>query len=129
MTSYKISRDINGNKTVNVKPANGRGFSIQTNGNLPQTDRYGVGDWTRGEVLDCVQKHGSAREKLMMGIGQKTPANTTRKLEAYRKLHEIVSDCVERGVISMETAPDDHYAIMRSLDACCKVDPEDGGGM
>jgi len=126
MTYYKMGRDINGNKVLRVRPEGGRGFSIQTNGNIPKTDHYGVGNWTHGEVLDCVQKHGSAREKLVMGLSLKPSPNP---LTAYRSLHEIVSDCVERGVISMETAPDDHYAIMRSLDACCKVDPEDGGGM
>jgi len=68
MTLYKMGRDINGNKVVKVKPEGGRGFSIQTNGNLPQTDHYGVGDWTHGEVLAWVQKYGTKRERLAMGL-------------------------------------------------------------
>lgn len=122
MTLYKMGRDINGNKVVKVKPEGGRGFSIQTNGNLPQTDRCGVGDWTRGEVLAWVLKHGSARERLVMGLSVKPSRNP---LEAYRALHEAVSDCVERGVISANSAPDDYAAIVRHLEACLAADPEE----
>jgi hypothetical protein len=49
MTQYNIGRDRNGNKVCRVKPRNGRAFSIQTNGNLPHTDRHGVGEWTEAE--------------------------------------------------------------------------------
>ena len=36
MFKFKLSRDINGNKIIQVKPKNTRGFSVQTNGNLPR---------------------------------------------------------------------------------------------
>ena len=51
------------------------------------------------------------------------------KLKAYRNLHEIVSDCVERGVISYQSAPDDMSAILVALSACCNADPDEGGGL
>ncbi len=121
MNSYKIGLDRNGNKVVKVVPAKGRGFSIQTNGNLPLTHKYGVGDWTNGEVLDAVQKYGTAREKQVVGVGKPLPGAA---LNAYRKLHEVISDCVERGVISEETCPDDYRAIAHYLTACCNADPE-----
>jgi hypothetical protein len=40
-TTYKITRDKNGDK---------RATSIQTNGNLPRTHQDGIGDWTALEV-------------------------------------------------------------------------------
>lgn len=36
MAQLQLRRDINGNKTIFIKPDNERGFSIQTNGNLPR---------------------------------------------------------------------------------------------
>lgn len=68
MTTFKIGRDRNGNKVVQVKPANGRGFSIQTNGNLVHTDRHGVGPWTQGEVSEWVRAYGTARQRELMGV-------------------------------------------------------------
>lgn len=37
MTSLTYGRDKNGNATIKVKPEHERGFSIQSNGNLPVT--------------------------------------------------------------------------------------------
>jgi len=37
MLKFTFGRDISGNKVVKVKSKGERGFSIQTNGNLPQT--------------------------------------------------------------------------------------------
>ena len=37
MTNLKLSRDKNGNKTLNFYNSEMGGFSIQTNGNLPKT--------------------------------------------------------------------------------------------
>lgn len=34
-----FGRDVNGNSVVRLKNQQGRGFSIQTNGNLPKTHR------------------------------------------------------------------------------------------
>ena len=39
MIKLKLGRDTNGNKIVKVTSPGHRGFSIQTNGNLPQTHR------------------------------------------------------------------------------------------
>ena len=45
---YLIDRDSNGNKVVRIKFRKGsgnRGFSIQTNGNLPSWHTQDVGEW------------------------------------------------------------------------------------
>ncbi len=62
-THYKTSKDKNGNKVVRITPDTGRGFSIQTLGNLPQTHRDGVGSWTAGEVESHVLAYGTAHQK------------------------------------------------------------------
>lgn len=123
MTSYKIGSDINGNKVLRVKPSKGRGFSIQTLGNLPLTHKRSVGTWTDGEAKRYVAAYGTVAQRRALFIETEEEA----KLKAYRKLHEIISDCVERGVISIHTAPDDHHAISMALDACCNADPDEGG--
>lgn len=66
--NYKIKYDRNGNKICLVTIAGMRGFSIQTNGNLPKTDRNGVGPWTQGEVSDYVKQFGTARQKSLLGF-------------------------------------------------------------
>ena len=69
MNNYKISRDRNGNKIVKISPVNGeRGFSIQTQGNLYQTNRDGIGEWTPSEVAGYIRKHGTPRQRVIMGI-------------------------------------------------------------
>ena len=68
MNNYKTKMDANGNQILAVKPANGRGFSIQTGGNLPTTNRDGVGAWTDGEVLEYVRKFGTAGQRAALGI-------------------------------------------------------------
>lgn len=68
-TTYKTSRDTNGNKTVIISPNNGhRGFSIQTNGNLPRTHRDGVTDDTPAEVLAYVTDHGTDHRRVALGL-------------------------------------------------------------
>ena len=37
MVHFKFAMDANGNKVVKVSATGYRGFSVQTNGNLPQT--------------------------------------------------------------------------------------------
>jgi len=69
----KIGYNINGNKRLYIKgsdlPAgSGRGFSIQTLYNLPETDRNGVCSETLGEVKAYVDKHGTARQRRAFGI-------------------------------------------------------------
>ena len=68
MTTYKIGRDVNGNKVVRVSIPGERGFSIQTNGNLPSTERDGADNrWTPGEVADYVKNYGTPRQKELLG--------------------------------------------------------------
>ena len=68
MITFKTSRDINGNKVCKASPRNGRGFSIQTNGNLPQTDRNGICEATAGEVREYVEKYGTERQRAIIAL-------------------------------------------------------------
>lgn len=67
--TYKMGRDVNGNKTVRVNPENGfRGFSIQTNGNLVNTDRNGVTDATGAEVAEYVTAYGTDHQRQALRL-------------------------------------------------------------
>lgn len=68
MTTYRIRLDRNGNKVCRVAMEGERGFSIQTNGNLVETDRNGVGPWTANEVSAWVRAYGTARQRELMGV-------------------------------------------------------------
>lgn len=68
MITYKISRDINGNKTIRIQAPGRRGFSIQTNGNLPNTHRNGVTAMTDGEVRNWIDQHGTEHQKAIMAL-------------------------------------------------------------
>ena len=63
---FKVSQDKNGNKILQVKPGNGRGFSIQTNGNLPDTHRNGVNEHTSEEVKQWVEAYGTKSQKALV---------------------------------------------------------------
>jgi hypothetical protein len=63
---YKTAKDKNGNKVVRITPDTGRGFSIQTLGNLPTTHRDGVVALTAEEVKAHVVKYGTARQKRII---------------------------------------------------------------
>jgi len=65
-THYKTAKDKNGNKVVRITPHTGRGFSIQTLGNLPTTHRDGVGAWTAEEIKAHVVKYGTAGMKSII---------------------------------------------------------------
>ena len=65
---FKVSQDKNGNKTLQVKPKSGRGFSIQTNGNLPDTHKNGVTEQTFGEVKAYVEAYGTKNQKSLVAI-------------------------------------------------------------
>lgn len=67
MTTYKIGRDRNGNKVVRVKFTGMRGFSIQTNGNLPRTHRDDIGPWTHCEAANYLLEHGTCRQLQIVG--------------------------------------------------------------
>jgi hypothetical protein len=49
----KIYIDSNGNKTLKIN-----GKRIQTNGNLPETHRLGIGAWTEKEVAKYLTQIG-----------------------------------------------------------------------
>ena len=65
--NYKTGRDRNGNKTLRCSSVEG-GFTIQTNGNLPQTHRDGVTVATDAEVCAYVRRHGTDRQRRILGI-------------------------------------------------------------
>jgi hypothetical protein len=66
---YSMGTDRNGNRVLRVKPRHGRGFSIQTLGNLPATHAEGVTCDTGGEVAWWVAKFGTERQKRIMEGG------------------------------------------------------------
>ena len=63
---FTIARDGNGNKILQVKPESGRGFSIQTNGNLPATHQNGITDQTLEEVKQWVKAYGMKNQKALV---------------------------------------------------------------
>lgn len=79
LSGIYIDTDRNGNKIVRVRFANGvRGFSIQTNGNLPETHRLEMGRVKSieninivSEIMLYVKDHGteSQRKKLWTKFG------------------------------------------------------------
>ena len=62
---FTIRRDINGNSVLRVSCGR-KGFSIQTNGNLPMTHSQGVCGATTGEVRAYVESYGTARQKAIV---------------------------------------------------------------
>ena len=65
---FTITKDKNGNKTLQVKPDVGRGFSIQTNGNLPLTHQNGINPETLGEVKQWVEAWGTKNQKALVSL-------------------------------------------------------------
>ena len=65
---FLLGRDRNGNKVLRVFAPGGRGFSIQTNGNLPDTDRNGITAATADEVRAYVRRHGTRRQRAIVGV-------------------------------------------------------------
>lgn len=63
--TLSISIDRNGNKIVRVSPTNGRGFSIQTLGNLPHIHAHGISSpyYAKLEVRDYVSQFGTKKQK------------------------------------------------------------------
>ena len=53
--------DNNGNRVVTISIPNSRGFSIQTNQNLPKTHVRSTVD--EAEVMDWVLQYGTLRQK------------------------------------------------------------------
>lgn len=75
-----ISRDVNGNSIVRLTFNNARGFSIQTNGNLPETHRTRKPDFA--EIRAYVGKYGTHYQKSLI-------ASDTREL--YRTAKAVIS--------------------------------------
>tara|TARA_R110000772_G_C13086229_1_gene418038 strand:- start:45 stop:266 length:222 start_codon:yes stop_codon:yes gene_type:complete len=69
----KLSRDINGNKTLVFSPGKGqRGFSVQTNGNLKETHRLAINgrfcDYIAADELNAfIKEYGTTRQKELLG--------------------------------------------------------------
>ena len=63
--NYKMDRDINGNKIVKISLQGFRGFSIQTNGNLPKTHKDHYPD--KSEISGWVREYGTERQKELFG--------------------------------------------------------------
>lgn len=66
MTTTKAI-DRNGNSIVRVTVPGYRSFTIQTNGNLPETHRNGICPATGGEVRAYVREFGTARQRELIG--------------------------------------------------------------
>jgi hypothetical protein len=67
-THYKQGRDTNGNSILRITPHTGRGFSIQTLGNLPKTHRDGVTADTAAEVAEHISAYGTTRQRAALGL-------------------------------------------------------------
>jgi len=68
----RLSRDNNGNKILIYKPEfGGRGFSVQTNGNLPETHRMPLGYFLHSvamrELNRYIKEHGTNHQKKLLG--------------------------------------------------------------
>ena len=64
--------DINGNSVVRVSFPSGRAFSIQTNGNLPETNNaYGTINFDEKEINAYVKAYGSPAQKKKLKIYKK----------------------------------------------------------
>ena len=68
----EIRKDRNGNKILYYSNGYYRGFSVQTNGNLPETHKMNKEDFSpltaQKELNEYVEKYGTEREKGLLGI-------------------------------------------------------------
>lgn len=71
MTNLKLSRDKNGNKTLNFYNSEMGGFSVQTNGNLPKTHAMTRDNFNPAIAGEELKKYviflGTDRQKLIIG--------------------------------------------------------------
>lgn len=58
-----LGYDANGNKRVKVQVPGFRSFSVQTNGNLPETHRKGLCPTTALEVKNWIKQFGTEKQK------------------------------------------------------------------
>jgi hypothetical protein len=66
--TYTTDRDRNGNRVCRVTIPGARPFTIQTNGNLPETNRNGICPATAGEVGAYVRDFGTVRQRELLGL-------------------------------------------------------------
>lgn len=62
--NLKMSRDKKGNKIIIISVPGFRGFSIQTNGNLPNTHLNSEPD--RDEIVRWVKTYGTIHQRSLM---------------------------------------------------------------
>lgn len=67
-TRYYMGRDVNGNKLCTYKPESGRAFSVQTNGNMPETHRLGINPETPQEFAEYISDVGTERQREALGL-------------------------------------------------------------
>lgn len=65
--NLKLSRDVNGNKTLKYSPYTARGFSVQTNGNLPGVHAMDTETFNKPTKADRALYH-KAMDELRMYI-------------------------------------------------------------
>jgi hypothetical protein len=65
----EIKMDINGNKALKISFDDRRGFSIQTNGNLPVTHDKGINYFTLAEISTYLSKCGTKNQIAAFGKG------------------------------------------------------------
>ena len=67
----QLRRDKNGNKTLYYSNGHYRGFSVQTNGNLPKTHKMSKENFSNSiatsELNYYVKEYGTQRQKEMLG--------------------------------------------------------------
>ena len=68
----KLDRDTNGNKTIRVRfHSSGHGFTVQTNGNLPETHRMTPDSFNynvaAAELKEHISRYGTLRQRDITG--------------------------------------------------------------
>ena len=61
-----LSIDSNGNRILKVQIGHARGFSIQTNGNLPITHSKGITQFTILELTNHIHAFGTPRQRELI---------------------------------------------------------------
>lgn len=75
MPKFKLFMDACGNRRLNFTNEDGKGFSVQTLFNLPKTHCMDASamkeEAVRVELEAYVAKHGTARQKRLLGLSEK----------------------------------------------------------
>ena len=67
-TRYDIRRDVNGNKRCHYRPENGKAFSVQTNGSMPETHRLGINPETPAEMAEYISSYGTDYQRDCLNV-------------------------------------------------------------